>query len=100
MKPEDIRTHIRAASTIALSLIEELARKIVMRIGGKSHFVMAMGGAAFYDKHGKSTTDYVGGHVPAWQKPVMDIIDEYDRELHLTGCPMWISADGSKKTDW
>jgi hypothetical protein len=90
-----IDAHLEAATNLALKEIEARVRKALKR-SPKLSFCLAMGSAGFYwDGEPLEYEDR------SYFKPALDLINEYDRYLKLTGCPMRIDAwDAPTKTDW
>jgi len=94
---KDIEFHFHKAESIALALLEQRARKILSRHTNLSEFVMCMGSAFFVNRHGEiiHLSD-----APKYCNPVIAILDEWDRYLHLTGTSMRFTATGSVVTEW
>jgi len=94
------RKHIEAlldaAAELAVEEVERLARDVMRKHKRCASFCMAMGTACFYDKHGTPIDDET-----KYLKAFDDFVNEFDRELHITGAPMKIvGADGIKQSDW
>jgi hypothetical protein len=94
---EQLRVLLDVAANLAYNEVE---RRV--RIALKGHrgwgFCMAMGSATFFPtllKGGEHETER------DWMKPTMEFIEEFDRDLHLTGMPMKIMSAGSVLVkDW
>jgi hypothetical protein len=98
-----------AASRAALILVEAQARAILRRHPALDEFVMGMGMWFFTYKVGardrcgiRLTADMNRClHEPrAYMRPLLDILDELNDDLKLTGEPMRFTAEGPVIHDW
>lgn len=90
-------SNIQICTDMAVIEVERLARRTMERNGRCTSFIMGMGSASFYDKHG-TPIDY---DEAKYLKPFYDFLDTYDRYLYLTGIPMKIEGhDGELIKDW
>lgn len=92
---KDVDKHYRQARDIAMQLIEQRARRILVTHPNLDEFIMGMGSWFFTRKGGEIIVDPLG-----YMKPISDIIDEWDAYLKLTGEPMRFTAEGETVTDW
>jgi len=87
---------------MALALIENKARKILLAHAALDEFVMAMGGWVFTGKgHAGDISTVYREHIPAYAKSFTRMMDEFDElELKVTGEPMRFTATGPKVAMW
>ena len=93
---KEIEALLDAAATRAVEEVERRARLIMQKHPRCASFCMAMGVASFYEKDGTPIDDD-----PKYIVAFDDFVNEFDRELHITGTPMKIVGhDGKLQHDW
>jgi hypothetical protein len=94
-----VRMHLDKAHALAFAELERRARRILETHRSLNGFVCCMGSAFFVGPHGPVDIDSL-----AYLKPVRDLLDAFDNELHLTGTPVRIDRDETgaliRTTDW
>ncbi|HCF2447041.1 TPA: hypothetical protein NIA45_004710 [Pseudomonas aeruginosa] len=96
---EQAQALLGQATDMILAELEKRVRKTLAKNGRAKSFTMAMGSAAFFDKDNEPIDE--GYPYPKWAEPVFGLIDEFDRNLYLTGVPMRIaSANAPVERDW
>lgn len=93
----EIDSLLNRASELADNHIEQLARN-VLKSKKLREFVMAMGGYFFTDS--KDNIIYTNDLSSDAAKELDDFINQWDRELKVTGSPMRFTRTGPKITDW
>lgn len=89
-----IRVLLEAAYEIAIKEVERRVRYALARHKGWT-FCMGMGSSCFHGPKGEVEYDR------RWMQPTIAFINEYDRDLHISGYPMKIeTADGPLITNW
>lgn len=117
MDIERIQAHIDRADKAAIKLIERLARRVMREHPECKEFVMAMGSASFTVEY---TRDYGDGDTldvteywsvnglwtdgwmdrPDWLAPLVEVFDNFEDSLRLSGSPMRFTARGPVQHDW
>lgn len=91
-----IEALLDAAAIVAVEEVERLARDVMKKHPRCASFCMGMGTACFYEKDGTPI-----GDEPKYIVAFDDFVNEFDRELHITGTPMKIVGhDGKLQHDW
>lgn len=88
---------LKEAEDLVLCHIDRHVRKILLNPKNRAvSFVMAMGGACFYDKE-------IGLDEAKYQEPVYKLLEKYDEVFKLSGIGWrWDLVNGEvvKSTDW
>jgi hypothetical protein len=91
------KKYYHLAVELALLDVEKEARKILREHSHLEEFVMAMGSWCFWTTDGGQVDNYYDFK---YLKPLVDIFEEWDEYLKLTGTPMRFTANGKKVTYW
>jgi hypothetical protein len=94
---DTIEYHYDRARTLALFQVEKLARKILRENKNLTCFIMGMGIATFKSGNNQES---LGLNERPYFKPLDDFMNKWDDIFHLTGTPMWLTADGTKGLPW
>lgn len=98
---KSIQENIDAATSLALNEINRAARNIMRDHPRCKLFCMGMGTATFHDAKNEPIGDWGPLPYPQYLKDFDAFTDEWDRVLHMTGCPMKIlGATGRNQYDW
>lgn len=94
---KEVDNLLQEAESLVMAEIEKRVTKILLNPKNRAvAFVMAMGGACFYDQE-------IGLDETKYQQPVYDLIEKYDNAFKLTGSGWrWqvIAGEVVRSTNW
>jgi hypothetical protein len=89
-KASDITKYLNQAEAIALKILEQKARKILIEHPNLHEFVMGMGTWFFIDKNKNHFTEQEVAYLIPFERFIL----KYDNDLKLTGNLMRFTAKG------
>lgn len=94
---KNVDSLLQEAENLVLAEIEKRVKKILLSPKNRAvSFVMAMGGACFYDQE-------IGLDETKYQQPVYDLLEKYDSVFKLTGSGWrWnlVAGEVVRSTNW